>query len=105
MSYFICGHCGERSEIFSCGGGERAAEKFGVPFLGRIPIDPMIREGGDQGMPIVVAQPMSPQAALFKEVTENLVKQIRQIETSGTSRTPSISNILEQFKKPVEAHQ
>jgi ATPases involved in chromosome partitioning len=44
MSYFLCGHCGERTEIFSHGGGERAAAKLGVPFLGRVPIDPAIRE-------------------------------------------------------------
>jgi ATP-binding protein involved in chromosome partitioning len=45
MSYFVCGHCGERTEIFAHGGGERAAETLGVPFLGRVPIDPAIREG------------------------------------------------------------
>ncbi|MDX1411455.1 MAG: Mrp/NBP35 family ATP-binding protein, partial [Nitrospirales bacterium] len=39
MSYHVCSHCGERSEIFSHGGGERAAEKFDVPFLGSIPLD------------------------------------------------------------------
>src|ERR687892_254307 len=55
MSYYVCKHCGEREEIFSHGGGERAAEKLGVPFLGSIPIDPTIREGGDSGHPIVVA--------------------------------------------------
>ncbi|HUM40043.1 MAG TPA: Mrp/NBP35 family ATP-binding protein, partial [Nitrospira sp.] len=42
MSFFVCGHCGERTEIFSHGGGERAAEKLGIPFLGRVPIDPVI---------------------------------------------------------------
>src|SRR5687768_10412140 len=45
MSFYVCGHCGERTEIFSHGGGERAAEKLGIPFLGRIPIDPAIRLG------------------------------------------------------------
>lgn len=48
MSFFVCGHCGERTDIFSHGGGERAAEKLGIPFLGRIPIDPAIRDGGDK---------------------------------------------------------
>ncbi|HJU04828.1 MAG TPA: Mrp/NBP35 family ATP-binding protein, partial [Nitrospiraceae bacterium] len=65
MSYFVCGHCGTRSDIFSHGGGERAAEKLGIPFLGAIPIDPAIRAGGDAGMPIVVADPASPQAIAF----------------------------------------
>src|SRR3989454_9115957 len=49
MSYYVCGKCGERTEIFSYGGGERAAEKLGIPFLGRVPIDPAIRVGGDMG--------------------------------------------------------
>ena len=57
MSFFVCGHCGERTEIFSFAGGERAAQKFDIPFLGRIPLDPAIREGGDAGMPIVVSDP------------------------------------------------
>ena len=60
MSHFICNHCGERTEIFDYGGGERAAETVGVPFLGRIPIDPAIRTGGDTGTPIVVSDPASP---------------------------------------------
>src|SRR2546427_669877 len=57
MSYYVCGKCGERTEIFSYGGGERAAEKLGIPFLGRVPIDPAIRVGGDMGLPLVVANP------------------------------------------------
>ncbi|HEV8243885.1 MAG TPA: Mrp/NBP35 family ATP-binding protein, partial [Nitrospirales bacterium] len=65
MSYYVCGKCGERTEIFSYGGGERAAEKLGIPFLGRVPIDPAIRAGGDMGMPLVVADPDSPQAKAF----------------------------------------
>src|SRR5256885_3165601 len=68
MSYYVCAHCGTREEIFSHGGGERAAEKLGIPFLGRIPIDAAIRVGGDTGMPIVVANPTSHQATAFREI-------------------------------------
>ncbi|HEX6728331.1 MAG TPA: Mrp/NBP35 family ATP-binding protein, partial [Nitrospira sp.] len=74
MSHFICGHCGERTEIFSYGGGERAATKVGVPFLGRIPIDPAIRDGGDTGHPIVVANPDSPQAAAFRDIAKKIME-------------------------------
>lgn len=72
MSFFVCGHCGERTEIFSHGGGERAAEKLGIPFLGRVPIDPAIRAGGDSGNPIVVAKPDSPQAKAFREIADKM---------------------------------
>ena len=73
MSYYVCGKCGERTEIFSYGGGERAAKKLGIPFLGRIPIDPAIRVGGDSGMPIVVADPNSPQAKAFTAIASAMV--------------------------------
>ena len=71
MSYFLCGHCGERTEIFSHGGGERAAAKLGVPFLGRVPIEWAIRDGGDSGNPIVMADPASPQSAAFRDMARD----------------------------------
>ncbi len=56
MSTFVCPHCGHDSDIFKKGGGERTAKELGTAFLGRIPLDPAIVEGGDAGVPIVVAQ-------------------------------------------------
>src|SRR5205085_9696429 len=53
MSYFLCPHCGERSDIFSHGGARREADKLGCEFLGEIPLDIAIRETSDQGYPIV----------------------------------------------------
>jgi len=96
MSYFVCGHCGERTEIFSYGGGERAAEKLGVPFLGRIPIDPAIRDGGDTGHPIVVANPASPQAAAFRAIAQ---KVIDELGGGGETKT-TIESLLKKIKKP-----
>ena len=78
MSYYLCGHCGERSDIFSTGGGLRAAEKFEVPFLGCIPIDPAIRQGGDAGTPIVIADPSSAQSKVFREMATSLAERIGQ---------------------------
>jgi ATP-binding protein involved in chromosome partitioning len=72
MSYFTCPHCGERSEIFSHGGGQRAAEQFGCPFLGAIPLDIGVRQGGDEGRPPVVDDPNSGPALVFKEIAEKL---------------------------------
>ncbi len=51
MAYFVCPDCGARHEIFSHGGGAEAARRFEVPFLGEIPIDPAVREGGTPGFP------------------------------------------------------
>jgi ATP-binding protein involved in chromosome partitioning len=96
MSFFVCGHCGERTEIFSHGGGERAAEKLGVPFLGSIPIDPAIRDGGDSGHPIVVADPASPQAAAFREIAKKVMDALGETEKSG----PSIDSLLKKIKQP-----
>jgi len=76
MSYFVCPHCGGRTEIFSHGGGRRAAERLGVPFLGAIALDPAIRESGDEGVPVVVRNPDSPQSASFREVARNLAARI-----------------------------
>ncbi|GKS58806.1 hypothetical protein YTPLAS18_23330 [Nitrospira sp.] len=99
MSHFVCGHCGHQTDIFSYGGGERAAQKMGIPFLGRIPIDPAIRSGGDTGKPIVVSDPGSPQAAAFREIAERL----RQSVERGGDGGPSIDSLLKKIKAPFTA--
>jgi len=53
MSYFLCPDNDKAYDIFGSGGGERIAEEFHLPFLGKIPIDPLVREGGDTGVPAV----------------------------------------------------
>ncbi|MGD9543171.1 MAG: P-loop NTPase [Methylocystis sp.] len=65
MSYFLCPHCGGRSEIFAHGGARHDAEQMGVPFLGEAPLDIKIRETSDAGRPVVGAEPDSPQAAVY----------------------------------------
>src|SRR5205823_6834710 len=101
MSFFVCGHCGERTEIFSHGGGERAAEKLGVPFLGRIPIDPAIRAGGDTGQPIVVAQPKSPQAAAFKQIAARIEQALNPQDGGEARSKPSLESLLKKIKRPM----
>ncbi|MBI2371077.1 MAG: iron-sulfur cluster carrier protein ApbC [Deltaproteobacteria bacterium] len=76
MSYFICPHCGGRTDIFSYGGGRQTAEKLGVPFLGEIPIDPEIRVGGDIGLPLVLAHPESPQAEAFRRLASAVAARV-----------------------------
>lgn len=102
MSYFICGHCGERSDIFSYGGGERAAEKFGIPFLGRIPIDPAIRQGGDTGTPIVIAEPSSPQAAAFRDIAAALDARVRALNEGGDGKpSTTVESLLKKIRRPL----
>ena len=68
MSYFLCPHCGERTDIFAHGGARAIAEKYGVPFLGEIPLDVAIRVGGDSGKPVTATQPDSPYAQAFQNL-------------------------------------
>jgi ATP-binding protein involved in chromosome partitioning len=79
MSFFQCPHCGGRTDIFSHGGGESAARKQGVPFLGELPIDPMVRTGGDTGRPIVIEDPDSPQSRTFMEIAGNLAARVSSL--------------------------
>jgi ATP-binding protein involved in chromosome partitioning len=98
MSYYVCAHCGTREEIFSHGGGERAAEKLGIPFLGRIPIDPAIRVGGDSGTPIVVGNPDSPQSQAFRSIAEKMTSHFGAAKSGAGSST--IENLLKKIKRP-----
>ena len=102
MSYFVCGHCGERSEIFSFGGGERAAEKFSVPFLGRIPIDQAIREAGDSGKPIVTDNPSSPQSQAFMQIAKNLADQLIASDQGQGGEKTSMANLLKKITDPLK---
>jgi ATP-binding protein involved in chromosome partitioning len=68
MSYFLCPHCGERSEIFGHGGARAEAERLGVPFLGEVPLDMAIREKSDAGLPVVAAEPEGARAKIFRDI-------------------------------------
>ncbi|MDO8432924.1 MAG: Mrp/NBP35 family ATP-binding protein [Candidatus Binatus sp.] len=74
MSYFVCPDCGERDELFGEGGGERMAREEGTRVLGRLPIYPEVREAGDAGMPIVIANPKHPASAAFIELARQIVE-------------------------------
>jgi ATP-binding protein involved in chromosome partitioning len=76
MSYFLCGHCNERTDIFGTGGGRKMAEDMGLNFLGEIPIDTRVREGGDEGRPIVVAAPDAPAAKAFDEIAGRIAQRV-----------------------------
>lgn len=91
MSYFIAPDTGNKYDIFGTGGGEKFAKDFNVNFLGGIPIDPRIREGGDKGKPIVYDTPDSENAKSILSIAENLVKEA---EKSGLKGKPEIEILL-----------
>lgn len=78
MSQFVCPHCQKTTEIFHHGGGKKAAELFGVSFLGEIPLELRVRESGDAGVPAVAAAPDSAEAQAFLEVAKNVAGRISQ---------------------------
>ncbi|TAK63635.1 MAG: iron-sulfur cluster carrier protein ApbC [Dehalococcoidia bacterium] len=80
MSYFVCPHCGERTEIFGHGGARDAAEGLGLEFLGELPLDPATRKAADAGEPIVASAPDSPQTAAFLEVAKQVAARCSVLE-------------------------
>jgi len=73
MSGFVCPHCGEEVNIFSSGGGERLSERFKVPFLGKIPLDPDIVKSGDEEKPYMYSYPNTKTAQKFDDIVERIV--------------------------------
>src|SRR5437667_5479417 len=76
MSYFIAPDTGARYHIFGEGGGQKLAQQYGVPFLGSIPKGIEVREGGDNGVPVLLGRPQSPQAQAFRKVAEEVARQV-----------------------------
>jgi ATP-binding protein involved in chromosome partitioning len=76
MSYFLCPHCGGRSEIFSHGGARQEAERLGTEFLGEVPLDLEIRQTSDGGTPITVADPENPHALVFRQMAARIWEKV-----------------------------
>jgi ATP-binding protein involved in chromosome partitioning len=76
MSYFLCPKCGERTEIFSHGGTKAEATRLQVPFLGEVPLEPVIRETSDAGLPLVATRPESPFAKIYREIAGKVREQL-----------------------------
>jgi ATP-binding protein involved in chromosome partitioning len=72
MSYFLCPHCGQRTEIFGHGGAQETAKKLGLDFLGEVPLDTQVRVGSDEGVPIVEQEPDSPVTQVFMLIAERI---------------------------------
>ena len=85
MSGFVCPDCGKETYIFKSGGGEKVAQDFSVPFLGKIPIDPRVCEASDIGHPFIMEYPDSPASKAFMDIVEKIKTYIQNKENSKPS--------------------
>jgi ATP-binding protein involved in chromosome partitioning len=85
MSGLHCPHCGGEIDVFGSGGGERLAREMGIPFLGRIPLDPAVRRAGDAGTPTVIDSPESPAGSALVELAGAVFKAVREASHEGVA--------------------
>jgi ATP-binding protein involved in chromosome partitioning len=99
MSYLQCPHCSEHISIFGKGGGQKISEKFGIPFLGEIPLSPQIMEGSDKGKPVIVSDPDSIQANALRKVAKTIAGRISVIaaELNSNEMPPKESTVAPSF--------
>lgn len=84
MAGYVCPACGTEDAVFGSGGAERLAAHFGVPVLASIPITPAIREGGDRGRPIVVAEPGHSASAAYRALAARVAEAVRRGHAGAT---------------------
>lgn len=93
MAYSVCETCGERTYPFGSGGGQELADRFNIPLLGRVPLDPPMRDFADHGKPAVVSLPNSLSAEAFGEVVGRIAEILPPKEKSKPRKTlPLIVN-------------
>jgi ATP-binding protein involved in chromosome partitioning len=89
MSGFVCPVCGTNHDIFDTGGGERIAKEHDVELLGKIPLEPLVRVGGDNGLPIVVANPDTATAKAFDQAAARVATRLA-VDAAKKPRKPTI---------------
>jgi ATP-binding protein involved in chromosome partitioning len=89
MSAFVCPHCGEATEIFGRGGGERFARENGIEYLGGIPLDITVRQGGDVGVPVVAQREPGPAALALTHLAQ--IVAARMSVRAASSQQPVLS--------------
>lgn len=94
MSHFVCPNCDQRHNVFGDGGARKISEKFGMPFLGEIPLNSGIMSGSDSGRPIMTADAGSPSAEAFRTAAKNIAAQCSILaaklleESAGAAAAP-----------------
>ncbi len=99
MSGFICPHCQHETDIFSKGGAELAAGKMAVPFLGRIPINLAVREGGDDGKPVVALRPELGESQALIKVAQNIADRVALANATAAPRGMQAKPLVQIGKK------
>jgi len=79
---------GTQMDVFGSGGGEQLSEEMGVPFIGKIPMDPSVREGGDNGKPVVITKPDSPVAQALNTIAEDVAAKVSIAAMRGENIIP-----------------
>jgi ATP-binding protein involved in chromosome partitioning len=98
MSWLPCPHCGDRIDVFGTGGGQSVADALTrtigayIPLLGQIPLDPRLREHGDTGDPLVLADPDAPAAKELRAVADHLTSRGRGLAGRPLGLTPVTSS-------------
>ena len=94
MSCFVCPHCGSEHDIFGSGGGEKLARELDLEVLGRIPLEPDVRAGGDAGVPItsahIRAETTLAAAAALREVARVVAGRVERARCPGRGGSGSI---------------
>ena len=80
MSYFVCPHCHQQTDIFSRGGAEKTATQFEVAYLGAVQLDPDLRKAGDTGRPVVLEGEVSPSAQSLFEFARRVIARVAEIK-------------------------
>jgi ATP-binding protein involved in chromosome partitioning len=83
MSFFVCPHCQQQTDIFSRGGAEKTAQNFGVAYLGEVQLDPKIREAGDSGSPAVLSGETSPAVKSLYDFARKVVSRVGEIRSAA----------------------
>ena len=91
MAGFVCSHCNEVTDIFRKGGGARIAKEMKVPFLGSIPIDPKVAEGGDSGEPTVAAHPKAEVSKRFTALAGDVAAQLSILQAQAAGNFKPVS--------------
>ena len=86
MSGMVCPHCREPIDLFGKGGGKKAAEEFGIPFLGEIPLDPEMAKAGDEGRPFILRHMNSPAWKAIDQIMEALLERVKAQEQEEEAR-------------------
>jgi len=76
MSYYVCVNCGHHAEIFSKGGGERESQRMNVPLLGRIPLNEMVMQAGEDGEPLAIHHGDSEIAQEFGRIADQITQMV-----------------------------